>query len=94
MTQSAPLASESHPTTIQSVALDEDATAVVAPLCNGNGCVDDDADDDETLGPGTTLRRLRRVDARTREVTARAACAADVTRASMVYVRLRVTSRA
>ena len=93
MTQSAPLASESHPTTIQSVALDEDATAVVAPLCNGNGCVDDD-DDDETLGPGTTLRRLRRVDARTREVTARAACAADVTRASMVYVRLRMTSRA
>lgn len=91
MTQSAPLASESHPTTIQSVALDEDATAVVAPLCNGNGCVDDD---DETLGPGTTLRRLRRVDARTREVTARAACAADVTRASMVYVRLRMMSRA
>lgn len=93
MTQSAPLASESHPTTIQSVAFDEDATAVVAPLCNGNGCVDDD-DDDDTLGPGTTLRRLRRVDARTREVTARAACAAVVTRASMGYVRLRVTSSA
>jgi hypothetical protein len=94
MTQSAPLASESHPTTIQSVAFDalEDAT-VVAPLCNGN-VVSCDDDDDETLGSGT-LRRVRRVDARTRDVTARAACAADVTRASMVYrTRCGVTSRA